>query len=70
MKRWLKQKLGWEMYNYKPTFKGLLQMFLWLNSDLKKQKRKIEQLENDSKELLILNRKKVNDLVKTVSLDD
>ena len=27
--RWIKQKLGKEKYNYKPTLKGLIQMLKW-----------------------------------------
>lgn len=43
-KRWIKQKLGLESFNYKPTIKGLIQMFNWARRGLKKQNRQINEL--------------------------
>ena len=36
--RWIKQKIGTEPYNYKPTIKGLIQMIKWARQDIKNKK--------------------------------
>lgn len=53
LKRWIKQKCGFESFNYKPTLKGLIQMFKWARNGLKKQKEQIKELQNYN--LVILN---------------
>lgn len=45
IKRWIKQKIGIEKYNYKPTIKSLIELLNWVKSDLKNQKLKIKELE-------------------------
>ena len=58
IKRWIKQKLRLESYNYKPTFKNLLEMFKWAKHGIKKQNAQINELEKYN--LIILSNKDVN----------
>lgn len=44
-KRWIKQKLGKEVYNHPPTFKQLLYFISTVNSYYKKEKIKLKELE-------------------------
>lgn len=39
--RWVKQKIGKEKYNYKPTLKGLFEMLRWAKQDIKNKNEKI-----------------------------
>jgi adenylate kinase family enzyme len=54
--RWIKQKLGKEKYNYKPTFKSLCEMLKWAKQDLKNKNEKIECIIANSKECKILKK--------------
>lgn len=56
-KRWIKQKLKLENYNYKPTIKDLIQMYIWINKDLNNKEEKITKLKIKSKKLIILSDK-------------
>ena len=60
--RWIKQKLGVEKYNYKPTLKGLIQMVKWARQDLKNKDKKIEYIQESSKEYKILYKKDIKQL--------
>jgi len=60
--RWVKQKIGKENYNYKPTLKSLFEMLKWANQDFKNKKEKIECIINHSKEYKILKKKDIEKL--------
>ena len=53
--RWIKQKLGKEEYNYKPTLKGLIQMMKWARFDLKNKNEKINRIKENAKKYKIIN---------------
>lgn len=57
--RWIRQKTGKEKYNYKPTFKSLIEMLKWAKQDIKNKKEKIERIKNNSKKYKILKIKDV-----------
>lgn len=57
--RWVRQKIGRERYNYKPTLKSLFEMLKWAKQDLKNKKEKIERIKNNSKKYKILKSKDV-----------
>lgn len=60
--RWLKQKIGKEKYNYKPTLKSLCEMLKWVKQDFKNKNEKIERIKNNSKEYKILKKKDIEKL--------
>lgn len=60
--RWIKQRLGKEKYNYKPTLKSLLEMLGWANQDFKNKNEKIERIINYSKKYKILKNKDIKKL--------
>ena len=60
--RWIKQKIGKEKYNYKPTLKSLFEMLRWANQDFKKKREKIEYIINNSKNYKILKKKDIEEL--------
>ena len=55
--RWIKQKLGIYPYSIKPTFKNLIQMFIWVR---KGQKTKLEELNKYKDKVVVLNKKTLN----------
>lgn len=61
LKRWIKQKLGKEEYNYKPTLKGLIQMFKWAYQDIKNKEEKLRYIKENSKKYEIINDKNIID---------
>ena len=61
--RWIRQKIGLEKYNYKPTIKSLIDMLKWAKSDLKNKNKKLDYIKNNSKNYCILNKRKVEDIV-------
>ena len=61
--RWLKQKLGKEKYNYKPTLKSLIEMLNWAKQDIKNKNEKIEYIKNNSKKYKILKKKEIKKLI-------
>lgn len=61
--RWIRQKIGKEKYNYKPTFKGLIQMMKWAKKDLKNKNDKIEYIKNSSKKYKILYKNDIDKMV-------
>ena len=58
--RWIRQKSGKEVYNYKPTIKGLIQMLGWARDNTKNKDKKIKRIINNCKEYKILNLKDIN----------
>lgn len=62
--RWIKQRLGKEKYNYKPTLKSLFEMLGWANQDFKNKNEKIERIINYSKEYKILKKKDIKKILK------
>lgn len=61
--RWLKQKLGKEKYNYKPTLKSLIEILNWAKQDIKNKNEKIEYIKNNSKKYKILKKKDIKKLI-------
>ena len=61
--RWIKQKIGKEKYNYKPTLKSLFEMLKWASQDFKNKTQKIERIINNSKKYKILKKKDIKLLV-------
>ena len=57
LKRWIKQKIGKETYNYKPTLKGLMQMIKWAHSDIQNKDEKINCIRENSKKYEIIKYK-------------
>ena len=57
--RWIKQKIGKEKYNYKPTLKSLIEMLKWANQDIKNKNEKIKRIIDNSKEYKILKKKDI-----------
>lgn len=61
--RWLKQKIGLEQYNYKPTFKSLLQMLSWAKDYFKNESTKIKYINENSTNTKVLKRKDIKKLI-------
>lgn len=61
--RWIKQKIGLESYNYKPTIKSLIEMLKWANQDIRNKNIKINYIKNNSKKYKILKRKDIKKLI-------
>lgn len=61
--RWIKQKIGKEEYNYKPTLKSLFNMLKWAKKDLKNKDEKVKHIINYSKEYRILRKNDIKLLV-------
>lgn len=60
--RWLKQKLGKEEYNYKPTLKGLIQMMKWAHYDIKNKNEKINRIKENVKNYKIINSNNLDEI--------
>lgn len=63
IKRWIKQKLNLEHYNYKPTIKSLIDMITWLHNDLKSRNIKIKEIRKNNDNVVILNKKLIKKLM-------
>ena len=63
IKRWIKQKLGKEEYNYKPTLKGLFQMLGWAKSGIKHKNDKINYIKENCKKYKMIDIKDINNMV-------
>lgn len=61
--RWIKQKIGLEKYNYKPTIKSLFQMLKWANQDITSKYKEIDYIKNNSKKYKILTKKDITILI-------
>lgn len=66
LKRWIKQKLNIEKYDYKPTIYSLFEMFSWAKSDIEKRNEKIKELELYKDKLVILKEKELNHMYKKI----
>lgn len=62
--RWIKQKLGKEDYNYKPTLSGLKDMLKWARSNTKKRDLRIASAKEYNSNLVILTLEDVNRMLK------
>lgn len=60
--RWLKQRLGKESYNYPPTLFQLWDMNRTARSYYKKEKKKLEVLNNYKDKVIYLSKKELNNL--------
>ena len=60
--RWIKQKIGKEKYNYKPTIKSLLEILKWVNQDIKNKDEKIKRIVDNSKEYKILKKNDIKNI--------
>lgn len=61
--RWVKQKIGKEKYNYKPTLRGLFEMLNWAKKDFKNKDIKLKYIKNNSKRYTILSKKDVKMMI-------
>ena len=59
--RWIKQKIGKEKYNYKPTLKSLYEMLKWAKQDINKKDEKIKRIITYSKKYKLI--KKIDTLL-------
>lgn len=62
IKRWIKQRLGKETYNYPPTFYQLYDMIKVVNKYYKKEKEKIKKTEEYSDKVIYLTNKEIKSL--------
>ena len=69
IKRWIKQKLNLEKYNYKPTIKSLFESFGWLHNDLINRKNKINELKQLNSNVIVLNNRLINTILKVEKND-
>lgn len=61
--RWIKQLLGLEKYNYKPTLNGLFEMLKWAKSDIKNKNAKINFIKEKSKKYKIIYKKDIRKMI-------
>ena len=62
IRRWIKQRKGREEYNYPPTLAQLIDMFRVVNSYYKKEKKKLENVNNVKEKVIYLDKDKLNEL--------
>lgn len=62
-KRWIKQRLGKEKYNFPPVFKNWLYYISIVNSYYKKEKNKLKELEEYKEKLKIVNSKDIKQIL-------
>jgi len=58
-KRWIKQRIGKEKYDYPPTLKNLIYIWSVVNIYKKREKEKIASLEEYNKKLVYVNTKDI-----------
>ena len=58
--RWLKQVFRIEKYNYKPSFKTLLEMINWAKKDINNKGDKLDFIIKNSKKYKVLKKKDIN----------
>lgn len=63
IRRWVRQKLNLEHYNYKPTINSLCELLQWLHKDLKNKKDKLKMLKEINKNVIILNNKEIKSMI-------
>ena len=64
IKRWIKQKIGLEKYNYKPTIKSLCNMLKWAHRDIENKNEKIKYIKEQAKKYRVLSQREINELEK------
>lgn len=62
IRRWIKQRLGKEPYNYHPTFYQLYDMIKVVNKYYKKEKEKIKKIEEYPDKVIYLTNKEIKSL--------
>lgn len=63
IRRWIRQKLNLEHYNYKPTINSLCELLQWLHKDLKNKNDKLKTLKEINKNVIILNNKEIKSMI-------
>lgn len=63
IKRWIKQKLGFERYNHPPNFNQLIYFISIVKSYFKKEQTKLDDLEKFKAKLKIVSRKDINKIL-------
>lgn len=63
IKRWIKQRLGIEVYNHYPTFQQLIYFISTVKSYYKKEKRKINELMEYKDKLIFINKKNIKEIL-------
>ena len=64
IKRWIKQRLGLERWNYPPTLFQFYDMLRVARGYFKKEKEKLQRLEAYSNKVVYLNSKELNRMIK------
>ena len=62
IKRWINRRKGKEEYNYPPTLLQLIDMFRVVNSFYKKEKKKLDYINNFKEKVIYLDKDKLNEL--------
>ena len=62
-KRWIKQRLGKERYNYPPKFDQLIYYYSTVNSYYKKQKKKLKDLEQYKDKVVFVTNKDIKKII-------
>ena len=65
-KRWIKQRLGKERYNYPPVFKQWLYYISTVNSYYKKEKARLKSLNEYKEKLIFVNNKEIRKILQGV----
>lgn len=68
IKRWVKQRFGFEEYNCPPSFNQLLYFISTVNSYYKKQKTLLKELEVFKDKVRFINKKKIKNMLNGVIL--
>lgn len=63
-KRWIKQRLGLERYNYPPNFVQFLYYYSTVRSFYKKEKALLKSLEEYKDKVVFLNKREINNILK------
>ena len=69
-KRWIKQRLGKERYNHPPVFKQWLYYLSTVNSYYKKEKYKLENMNEFKEKLKIVTNKDIKQILQGVEWDE
>ena len=62
-KRWIRQRLGIEVYNAPPNFRQLLYFIETVNSYYKKEKTKLKELEDFKDKVIFVKKKDINKIL-------
>lgn len=62
-KRWIKQRIGIEVYNHPPTFKQVLYFWNTVKSYYKTEKKKLKDLGEYKDKLVFLNKRIIKDIL-------